>query len=338
MPYPERDLEVTRYEDDITLPTYGFPAEYELKTSTTTVTGKFKALKANQLVHASRVHLISDGLLEDNVHGTPRLEAIWNDLDNLEKVGGAGAEAFWRNAIKGLALDIDPEIQLSPEAETKLTEYTDDYIHDLRRVMMLRGTKVQELGSSPSDFAGPVGSIISLISGQTGIPQRILLGSERGELASTQDRDNWQEQVTDRRTDFAGPYVVRPLVDLFIRLGVLPEPISYDIRWPTLEPSEAEKAALAKLYAEVNKAQGGPVILANEIRDKAFGWEPLSDEDLQPLALPGQPEDIEQPEVEEEQPIAAIRSARPRRAKTALDKRRIWWRRVKERRKSQTNV
>ena len=37
-----------------------------------------------------------------------------------------------------------------------------------------------------------------MISAETGIPKRILTGSERGELASSQDRDNWFERYPER--------------------------------------------------------------------------------------------------------------------------------------------
>ena len=48
---------------------------------------------------------------------------------------------------------------------------------------------VHELGGELQDPTGAIDNILKLISAGTGIPLRKLTGSERGELASTQDDD-----------------------------------------------------------------------------------------------------------------------------------------------------
>jgi hypothetical protein len=109
---------------------------------------------------------------------------------------------------------------------------------------------VQDLGSDVVDPSGLFGIIISLIAAARGIPQRILIGSERGELASSQDMRNWSNVVMSRRTKFAEPYIVRPFANRLIKWGALPRPKTgkYSIEWANLfTPTELEEAQSSSL-------------------------------------------------------------------------------------------
>jgi hypothetical protein len=175
-------------------------------------------------VHWTRVLHIADGLLDDNVFGEPRLQCIWNRLDDLEKVAGGGAEAFWRRADAGIQFDLDPTLELDDPAKDAMKKQVEAYEHEMKRMLTTRGVKIKQLGSDVADFSNSVNSIISLISAGTGIPQRVLMGSEQAKLASKMDRSNWDERVEDRRKDYATPHVVRPFIDRMLELGVLPQP------------------------------------------------------------------------------------------------------------------
>jgi uncharacterized protein len=87
-----------------------------------------------------------------------------------------------------------------------------------------RGAKLQDLGSAVAQFGPQVDAIMDMIAGGSRVPKRILLGSERGELASTQDKENFDARVKDRRKDHAGPNVFRPFVDRLVWMGALPAP------------------------------------------------------------------------------------------------------------------
>jgi len=83
------------------------------------------------------------------------------------------------------------------------------------------------------------------------IPKRFLTGSEMGELASSQDRDNWMDYVEERRSWFAEPIVLGPFLDRLIQYGALPTPENeYRIDWPDLRtPSEQDKAQVGSTRA-----------------------------------------------------------------------------------------
>jgi hypothetical protein len=90
-----------------------------------------------------------------------------------------------------------------------------------------------------------------MISAVTGIPKRILSGSERGELASTQDSGEWKTYVQSRREDHAEPRIIRPFIDRLIELGILPKPDKfYRIDWLDLfSVSEKERVDIGKARA-----------------------------------------------------------------------------------------
>ncbi len=269
--FAEEDSLISEWDRDPMSSRWGLPVFYLLRRvppfASTGQTVPFSTV--GRKAHWTRCIHLADGLLDDNVYATPRLERVWNLLDDLEKVTGGGAEAFWKRADAGLQLDVDPELDFDKEDEEKTEEQLEDYLHKFRRSLLTRGIKVNNLGSQVANFQGPMNAIISQISAGTGIPQRILMGSERGQLASNQDRDNWAERITDRRNAFASPLVVRPFVDRLIEYGALPQPSKFEVRWPEIKNLDVlQRAQVASIWAKLNTDAGEKVIDPNEIRDR----------------------------------------------------------------------
>jgi len=298
--FSERDVLVEALETNTASPRFGQPTMYNFQRMTAPLTNGVAAMRGR--VHYSRVIHIADGKLDDHMFGQPRLERIWNLLDDLDKVVGGGAEAFWKRVDAGMHLKLDPNIKdMSTEDKAKLDEQLDEYVDGLRRILKTRGIEIDTLSAQTAGIRDPVTTIVSLISAATSIPQRILLGSERGELASSQDRDEWGERIADRRVAFAGPMVVRPFVDRLIELGALPKPEKYEARWPAMKAlDELQKVSVAKELAQMNQFQGEQVVTTNEIRDRYLDLPPIEEvltpEELAartapppPPAIPGQP-------------------------------------------------
>lgn len=291
--YAEEHAEVSELVTDVKDPRYGRVKFYTCSNVLPELSNGAKASGTSVKVHYSRVVHIADGLLDDDVYGQPRLRRVWNRLDDLVKVVGGGSEAFWQRSQQGLQLDLDKEIQLDEDGKTALQDEVDEYLHGLRRVMRTQGVKVNTLGSDVANFQPQVDSILTLIAGGTRIPKRILTGSEQGELASSQDKTNWDERVQDRRENFCGPGIVRQLVDRLIDHGALTEPKDgYVVRWPEIENmDEMARANIALRYAQANKqnADSGldPIITTNEIRDSVLDLGPIDPEELpEPVPVP----------------------------------------------------
>lgn len=254
-------------------PRFGLPEFYDMEFVTNNV-------QRTERVHYTRVLHAAEGLLENEVFGRPRLQAVLNRLEDLEKVVGGSAEMFWRGARRDLHLNYTGDG--TPQDAADLEEQATEWVHDLRNVLRTSNVDAQDLGGESPDPTGNVEQILKLIAGGTEprIPVRILVGSERGELASTQDRAEWLSRIGERQDQFCEPMLLRPLLDRLVRVGVLPEPTGggYDVEWPDLfELTELERADLRKAQAKALKDAGSQASRAiaspAEIREQVFEWD-----------------------------------------------------------------
>jgi hypothetical protein len=152
---------------------------------------------------------------------------------------------------------------MTQEDEDDLQDQLDEYEHNLRRFLIARGMDIQSLETQVSDPANHVDIQIQMISAQTGIPKRILTGSERGELASTQDITSWYSLLQARRENYNNSQILRPFIAKCQSFGVLPFAVdeSYEIVWQSLfEKTDKEKADVGKIRAEaVNQYVSNPM-------------------------------------------------------------------------------
>ena len=277
----DADAMVFEYDTDSNSPRFGEPLSYQLRRV------DVASAMLQRPVHWSRIIHVAEGCLDDNVYGQPTLENVWNLLMDLQKVTGGGAEAFWLRANQGLHLDVDKDMSL-PDAQNaiaSLKEQAELYKHQMTRWLRTRGVSVETIGSDVANFNQPAEAILTQIAGSKGIPMRILTGSERGELASSQDASNFMSQVQDRQTQYAGPMIVRRLASRLIEYGYLPTPKQYEVGWATVETmTEKEKAEGAKQWATTNQAAGEVVYTVSEIREHWHDMEPLTDEQKQEIA------------------------------------------------------
>ncbi len=275
------DATIQEYEVDPKSNRFGWPSYYQLRR--TDIPSAFFTSR----VHWSRVIHLAEGCLDNDVFGVPALECVWNLLDDLDKVTGGGSESYFQKAKAGLHLDIDKTMGLGPPGSggitpTELAKQRDnleEYKHNITTFLTTRGTTVKELGGSPADFASQADTIITQIAGTKGIPKRVLTGSEMGELASSQDRENFRDIVNGRQNGYVTPYVMRRFYDRLIEYNYLPKPKQYEVRWAHIQTlTEQEKADGAAKWATVNSTQGYVVFTEDEIREKWYQLEPLTDE------------------------------------------------------------
>lgn len=289
-PYAEDDAFITRYDMDKMSDRFGQPELYALRRMYIQWPGQMNPPQLPAMpVHWSRVIHIADKLRDDNVFGIPRLQQVWNLLDDLDKVIGGGAEAFWKRADGGTTWEIDKDLVFDPdekkaEAQKKeMQKKVQDFTDNLEKNIIMRGMKASRLGSDTADLRGPAGAIMDQISATIGMPQRILMGSEMGKLASSKDKSNWDDQVQDRRDSFCFPVVIQQFIDRLIELGALPPPQNdtYDANWPsTDEMDQGQRVTAAVQISTLNKNEGTPVVTPSEIRTVYLGLEPMTTEQL----------------------------------------------------------
>ena len=225
-------------EKDPSSPRYGFPAMYDI------------TLKEGVTfpVHHSRVIHVTDELMESEWEGVPFLESVFNNLIDLIKLVGGSAEMFWKGARPGMGGKMDENYTMTPTDEAKLQAQFDEYEHGLRRFLLMEGVDLKEMAAQVTDPSKHFDIQIQVISAVTNIPKRILTGSERGELASSQDQDEWAGYLQTRREEFAEIKIVRPFVNKMIELKILPSPkVNYTIQWRDLfAASEQKRVTIGK--------------------------------------------------------------------------------------------
>jgi hypothetical protein len=274
-PHGEMTAQISAWENDPKSPRFGRPKLYRLTTGANWAgTGGGQRVLT---VHHSRVIHVAERENENNSIGTPRLERIWNRLMDLEKLLGGSAEIYWQNSAMLLAFLADAGTQWEPEDKKEMAKQIEEMQHGLRRSLRLTGVDVKNVapGLMGSDPANAIDKQLDMIAGAEGMPKRILIGSERGELASSQDEENWTARIVERREQFAGPMMVEKFVKAGQRLGFLPDGAVF-MEWPksdNIGESTRADIGLKKVQALTAYAQapGAELIVAPETVRKWLG-------------------------------------------------------------------
>jgi hypothetical protein len=303
-PFGEGNAKIDSYERDPSNPRYGLPNIYNISIYDSE-TGSSRDLK----VHHSRVLHVASDLLESEYEGTPALRSIFNRLIDLEKLTGGSAEMFWRGARPGYQAVVKDDYTLTPEVKENLQDEYDEYEHKLRRILNLEGVELKALETQVESPKDHVDVIIQMISAATGIPKRVLTGSELGELASTQDKGAWLELIEFRRTEYAGPSIIDPFVSKCQDHGILPRLSGnkrYVIKWEDLwSPSDKDQADVGKTRAESVRAYGQSPGAVTVIPPKAFRKYCLGLDENELISLEAEIEtELEEEMVEEEREMA----------------------------------
>lgn len=278
MPFGEDCVEIEEVEEDPSSPRYGKPKTYLVQVGIEGV-GNGSELKT---IHHSRVLHIAERTLDNDIYGKPILEPIYDILMDLKKVLGGSAEGFFFNSSSNLHVNAETGANIKDPEQTKSD--LEDLQHKINRVVRTQGMDLKVLNApmnSPKDIFN---ALISIIGGTTGIPQRILLGSERGELSSNQDQNAWDSRVEERRQNFVAPQILRQLLDKLEAIGAMkiPEGISWE--WPNKnEISELDAAEVAsKISTAVatysNSPESEHIIPPEQFVSEVLGLEYREDE------------------------------------------------------------
>lgn len=302
-PFSEMNALPIELDLDPLSPTFGRPSIYQVDLAHGLLndTGIAETLLRRQVrttmsgpttrrVHASRLVHIAEGTLEDDLFGRPRLRRVWDLLDDLAKTVGGSAEVFWMVANRGLQFDVDKEMRLNEADKKDLEQQMEDYVNGLSRIFKTKGVKIQglnELGSGNVNPRQVFGVIAALVVGATGIPYRMLFGTERGQNINVQDRKAWLEQVAGRRETYANEVIVRPFIEKVTHAGALPA-LAREARivWPMIH-DDMHRAEVADVIArgEMNhakaRASGGAVLSTGEFRSLYLGLPPTRPHDPQ---------------------------------------------------------
>lgn len=287
IPAWESQVDVANWDQDPMSERYGLPAMYQFN-ETQVDDGKSRGAVRSLNIHPDRVLVMSS---TGDTFGRSVLRAGFNDLITYAKVIGAGGEGFWKAARSSLSLEVQPEARLADlaaalgvdvsELPEKIDAVVADWAAGYDKSLMLQGIKAQAMGvtlpANPDQYAaGPRQGFAASLD----CPDKVLIGNQTGERASTEDLKLWNATCASRRNREVMP-VLRDMVQRFERWGVLPAS-GWVVQWSDLtEPTGADKLAGAKTMAEINAASlglGDTPFSAQEIREQAGFEAELADD------------------------------------------------------------
>ena len=261
--YDESLLKIEDIEKNMQNSRYSYPKAYSVQISE----GGLKAGdRVEQRVHWSRIVHLADNRESSEIVGVSRLQMVYNYLSDAKKVAGGSGEMFWKGGFPGYTFELSPEAaELGAEMDTEsIKEQMLLWATGTQRWLALQGVTAKSLDPQLSDPTGHLDIQLRLIAISMGVPYRVLLGSEEGKLASTQDKRTWNSRVTRRQNNYCTPMIIRPFIDHLIMIGCLPEPKQYTVVWPDLNVStedEIAKVALNRTDSFSKYVAGGVDVL-----------------------------------------------------------------------------
>jgi hypothetical protein len=252
--FDEMSAQIVSSEEDKTNPRYGQPTMYSMtfddRTNYTRATTG--VCSRTEEVHHTRVIHIADNTNSSQIFGVPRLRSVYNNVLNLRKLIHGSAEMYWKGAFPGLAIETHPSLGGDVEVDNvALKDMMEDYQNGLQRYLSLMGMTAKSLAPQVVDPTPQIDAQLQIICIKLATPKRVFTGSERGELASSQDTKHWNGRLAGRRDMYITLKIIVPFIDRLIQLGILPQPEQYNIVWPDQESlTEAEQAEIAAKRTE----------------------------------------------------------------------------------------
>lgn len=275
-PIEEDKIDIKEWDDDLTSPRYGYPTLYQVTLSKNISSGGL--VDETKYIHWTRVLHIAENRLDSDVYGLPWLEPIYNRLLGIEKIAGGSPEMYWMGARPGYTAQAKDNAVVTDEQLKRIQTELSAFVNRLERFIYVEGMEVKALAPQVESPRDHMETQLHLISAYTRIPIRILIGSERGQLASTQDERGWLSFIDERRKEVGEGIILRPLIDRLIELSVIRAPASgeYFVEWDSLVIlSEKERSEIlfnqSRSLATYVNAIGATEILPPEIFLKDMG-------------------------------------------------------------------
>lgn len=268
--FPEINATIAEFEKDTTSPRFNLPTSYDLtfddtKTPAVSADISVRPSEGTERVHWTRILHVTDPVVSNEIRHMPRMLPNYNRLLDLGKLYGGSAEMYFRGGLPGLSFETHPalggDVEIDIDALRDMAEF---YQNGMQRILATVGMSVNSLAPQVADPTAQINVQLEAVCIELDCPKRIFMGSERGELASSQDSRHWNNVIVSRRNNHLTPRLIVPLVNRFILLGLLPTPgeDGFNVTWPeieTLTPLEKADQAMKITQAIIAYVQGDGV-------------------------------------------------------------------------------
>lgn len=298
IPAWEEQLKPCEWNSDETDENYGQVTMYQFEE--TPVDSQSTKPRISRRIHPDRVLILNETSVINSIDdGFSQLEVGYNDLLDMMKYSGGGAEGFLKNSSRPVHVNYDPDTDMS-ELERELRKRGHESIADAMNnqisllnsgtdsALITSGATANVLSVTPADPSSGWTVSANSFASSVLMPFTVIFGQQTGRLASDEDKKDYAKRGIARRNGFL-TRLIKEFVNQLIRLKVI-EPLvngTLTLKWSDLlAPSQAERIDIMIKMSDVNvKAQqsmGIPVFTPNEIRE-AGGYEP--DPDLEDIDI-----------------------------------------------------
>lgn len=249
-PFSQLNVQIEAIEKNTKSPRFGLPTYYKVQWQDNII-GDADQFNNNisKRVHWTRVIHLADNRTSSPIWGVPRLQRVFNNLYNVQKVLGGSGEMFWKGGFPGFSFEINPDVTGDVEFdEEKFRKQLEAYQNGLQRYLTLMNVNAKSLQAAIADPTPHLTVQLQAIAAAEGIPMRVLMGTEEAKLAGAQDERAWTDRVKFRQHNYNTPYIYQPVIDRFMEIGVLPwtDEAEYRVNWPDIAaPSDMDKADIA---------------------------------------------------------------------------------------------
>jgi hypothetical protein len=249
---------IVMYETDTSSKRYGKPSMYQMNFDDTSMgeistDSSVTPSQGSEKVHWTRVIHVTDELSSNEVLHIPRLRPSYNRYVDLDKLYGCSAEMYYKGAFPGYHFGTHPSLGGDVDVdESAMQNMVEEWMNGLQRSVITSGYEVNSLSPQVVDPTPQIEAALDAICIEKDCPKRIFLGSERGELASGQDKDHWDRRLDHRRNKHLTPRLIIPVLNRFIWLGILPAPLEgFGVEWPEIDSMNMlDKAKIAQLKTQ----------------------------------------------------------------------------------------
>jgi hypothetical protein len=226
-------------------------------------------------VHHSRIVRITD---KAGLYHVPRVVNIELEIRNAQDIMLSLMSSIAVSMPK-VAATVDPNLagevvnygSAEETPQQAMKTLLDDINNMLLNVVEYGHNVLMSVGTTIPEFIQPKLietasqwlNIIQSISAKTGIPTRLLMGSEVGQLASTQDSDNFNNAVKQYRNKHTRA-ILRDVVSKLINSNAVSRPLNsktleFDIFWPE-DKTEIIKTNLPHVSTIDNLLRSGNLV------------------------------------------------------------------------------
>lgn len=246
--FDQTNVKVLTKDTDRKSERYGMPLTYQITFNSEGTGSEMNTV----VVHWTRVLHLAENCVDSPIYGEPRLRAVIENVLNITLILKGSPHMYMRGGFPGYAFEAEPDVVITEADQTAMKAQIEDYVSSMQRFLTLQGVTAKSLDVQIADPDPFIKVQVNVISAHTGIPGRMLSGSEMGHLASTADKMTWEDRVHDRQETELTPDFILPLIDRLQMLGILP-PTTEEIivTWNRVDTaSQKEKAEVSKIKAE----------------------------------------------------------------------------------------